>query len=55
MTPDKLEKLIAQTRKRMEKAAKEMDFMEAARLRDEVFSLEALLSSRQAEKGKKEK
>lgn len=55
MAPDKLEKLIVHTRKRMEKAAKEMDFMEAARLRDEVFSLEKLLSQRQAEKGKNEK
>jgi excinuclease ABC subunit B len=26
----------------MEKAAKEMDFMEAARLRDEMFALEKL-------------
>jgi excinuclease ABC subunit B len=30
----------------MEKAAKEMDFMEAARLRDELFSLEKLLEEK---------
>lgn len=48
MAPDKLEKLIVQTRKRMEKAAKEMDFMEAARLRDEVFALEELLAKRKS-------
>lgn len=35
LTKDKLEKLIAQTQKQMEKAAKELNFMEAARLRDD--------------------
>ena len=35
LSKDKLEKLIAQTQKQMEKAAKELNFMEAARLRDE--------------------
>ncbi|MDO9553681.1 excinuclease ABC subunit UvrB [Rhodonellum sp.] len=35
LSKDKLEKLIGQTQKMMEKAAKELDFMEAARLRDE--------------------
>lgn len=35
-----LEKLIAQTRKSMEKAAKDLDFMEAARLRDKLFALQ---------------
>ncbi|MHA7131274.1 excinuclease ABC subunit UvrB [Algoriphagus namhaensis] len=35
LSKDKLEKLIAQTQKLMEKAAKELNFMEAARLRDE--------------------
>jgi excinuclease ABC subunit B len=33
-------KLITQTRKAMEKAAKELDFMEAARLRDKLLLLE---------------
>lgn len=35
-----LDKLIAQTRKSMEKAAKDLDFMEAARLRDKLFQLQ---------------
>jgi excinuclease ABC subunit B len=35
LSKDKLEKLIVQTQKNMEKAAKELNFMEAARLRDE--------------------
>ncbi len=35
LSKEKLEKLIAQTQKQMEKAAKELNFMEAARLRDE--------------------
>ena len=45
---EKLGKLIDQTKKRMEKAAKEMDFMEAARLRDEMFALEQLLKEKEA-------
>lgn len=40
MTEDQLEKTIKHTRKQMELAAKELDFMEAARLRDELFALE---------------
>lgn len=39
-TAAQLDKLINQTRKNMEKAAKDMDFMEAARLRDELFRLQ---------------
>lgn len=42
MKPDELKKQIAQTRKAMEKAAKELDFIEAARLRDEMYELEKL-------------
>ena len=34
-----LEKLIKETQAKMEKAAKELDFLEAARLRDELFQL----------------
>jgi excinuclease ABC subunit B len=37
---DQLKHLIDQTRKKMESAAKDLDFMEAARLRDELFELE---------------
>src|SRR5690606_38550547 len=35
LSKEKLEKLVNQTQKMMEKAAKELNFMEAARLRDE--------------------
>jgi excinuclease ABC subunit B len=35
----KLEKMIAETEKKMLKAARDMEFMEAARLRDELFAL----------------
>jgi excinuclease ABC subunit B len=37
-----LKKLIDQTRKKMEKAAKELDFIEAARLRDELEALKKM-------------
>ncbi|MCC7533012.1 MAG: excinuclease ABC subunit UvrB [Bacteroidia bacterium] len=40
MTKDQLNKAIAETEKRMKKAAKELDFMEAARLRDEMYALQ---------------
>lgn len=43
LSKDKLEKLILQTQKQMEKAAKELNFMEAARLRDEWQSLKSRL------------
>ena len=38
-TIPQLEKAIASTKKAMEKAARDLDFMEAARLRDEMFRL----------------
>ena len=44
MGQEELKKLISQTKKSMEKAAKELDFMEAARLRDEMYALEKLVS-----------
>ncbi|HLN53518.1 MAG TPA: excinuclease ABC subunit UvrB [Lentimicrobium sp.] len=40
MNSDQLEKTIIRTRKAMEKAAKELDFIEAARLRDEMYALQ---------------
>jgi excinuclease ABC subunit B len=43
---DELAKLTDQTRKAMEKAAKELEFMEAARLRDEYLALKKLLDDR---------
>ena len=42
-TIPQIEKAIAKTKKEMEKAARDMDFMEAARLRDEMFSLQKKL------------
>jgi excinuclease ABC subunit B len=41
-----LEKNIAKIRKSMEKAAKELDFVQAARYRDEMFELEKLLKEK---------
>ncbi len=43
-----LEKAVAKTRKAMQEAAKRLDFLEAAQLRDELLKLESLL------KGKRE-
>ncbi len=40
LTQDELKDRIAKTRKAMERAAKELDFVEAARLRDEMRELE---------------
>ena len=40
MSDQQMEKTIKYTRKQMETAAKELDFIEAARLRDELFALE---------------
>lgn len=42
---DQLKSLASQTRKKMEKAAKDLDFMEAARLRDELQEIEKKLKS----------
>ncbi len=39
-TIPQMEKAIAQTKKQMEKAARDLDFMEAARLRDEMFRMQ---------------
>ncbi len=44
-TIPQMEKAIAQTKKQMEKAARDMDFMEAARLRDEMFRLQRELEA----------
>ena len=41
MSNEQLDKAITNTRKQMEKAAKELDFIEAARLRDELYALES--------------
>jgi excinuclease ABC subunit B len=44
MSKEQIEKSIKETEKRMLKAAKAMDFMEAARLRDELFALQKLVN-----------
>ena len=46
MSVDKIEKLKEVTKKKMQRAAKDMDFMEAARLRDEMFALEQLVKEK---------
>jgi excinuclease ABC subunit B len=40
LTKEQIEKLIRTKRKAMEKAAKELDFMQAAQLRDEIKMLQ---------------
>jgi excinuclease ABC subunit B len=42
-TIPQMEKAIAATKKQMEKAARDLDFMEAARLRDEMFALQKMM------------
>ena len=44
-TIPQLEKVIAKTKKEMEKAARDLDFMEAARLRDEMFTFQKQLEA----------
>lgn len=46
MTKDALEKAIVNTKTAMGKAAKDLDFIMAAQLRDEMFRLEKLLGSK---------
>jgi len=46
MTKEQLHQSILLIRKQMEKAAKELDFVEAARLRDEMKNLEGLLNKK---------
>ena len=46
MSKEQLQKAMNNTRRQMEKAAKALDFLEAARLRDELFSLEKLFKEK---------
>ena len=46
MNREALEKAIEKTRKNMEKAASELDFIQAARLRDEMSDLQKLLRNK---------
>ncbi|MBK7887138.1 MAG: excinuclease ABC subunit UvrB [Bacteroidetes bacterium] len=43
MTKEQLDKAIQTARKNMEKSARELDFIDAAKFRDELFGLEAFL------------
>ena len=43
MTPEQLEKSIANTTKLMKEAAKRLDFIQAAQYRDEIVRLKSLL------------
>ena len=44
-TIPQMEKAVSQTKRQMEKAARDLDFMEAARLRDEMFRLQKELET----------
>ena len=44
-TIPKMEKALSKIKKQMEKAARDLDFMEAARLRDEMFTMQKQLES----------
>lgn len=46
MDKNQLQKAIDNAQKKMQKAAKEMDFLEAARYRDEMFALEKVLKNK---------
>ncbi|MEQ8553038.1 MAG: excinuclease ABC subunit UvrB [Cyclobacteriaceae bacterium] len=46
MDQDQLKKMAVQTRDQMEKAAKDLDFMEAARLRDELNEIEKMMKKK---------
>lgn len=46
MTKAEMQKSIDKTRKEMAKAAKDMDFLLAARLRDEMFAMEKLMAEK---------
>ncbi|WP_297098635.1 excinuclease ABC subunit UvrB [uncultured Draconibacterium sp.] len=53
MSVEGLEKAVEKTKKQMQASAKELDFIEAARLRDEMFALQALIQERKQGKAKK--
>lgn len=46
LNTDELKKMMERTKKAMEKAAKELEFIEAARLRDEYLALQKLIEER---------
>lgn len=47
MNPEQLKKQMATLKSAMLRAAKEMDFMEAARLRDELYALEKMMKEKE--------
>lgn len=49
MSPEALEKSITATKKLMQEAARQLDFIRAARLRDEMFRLRELLAEKRAD------
>lgn len=51
MSVDQLNKAIERTKAAMQKAAKKMDYMEAARLRDEWYALQEVYKEKFGEKG----
>jgi len=46
LTTDQLQKMVDRTRKAMDKAAKDLEFMEAAKLRDEYLALQKLIAEK---------
>ena len=46
LSKDELMKMADRTRKAMEKAAKELEFMEAAKLRDEYMAIQKLIDEK---------
>jgi len=46
LSKEELTKMIDRTKKQMDKAAKDLDFVEAARLRDEMFALQKLMDTK---------
>ena len=46
LSKEELTKMSERTKKAMEKAAKELEFMEAARLRDEYLAIQKLLEEK---------
>jgi len=52
MTDEQLKKSIADLRKEIEKTVKELDFIQSAKLRDEMYALEDYLKDRNSAENK---
>ena len=46
MNKEELKKTLQATKKQMDTAAKALDFIEAARLRDEMYAIEKLMNEK---------